>query len=175
MTREVGRMRKFVAVAAVLGFVLLPGSAGADHGVESVRGGLHGEVFVIFWTISGNLSVSAQDAPSGTRGSVHFHQRNETLDTEVRFVGEVDCLQVTGNTAVLSGPITRFSGDLTDTERFMVEVTDGGNPTAGATTDSSLVYASSSTVVNPTTCVTPPNIGFFFTPEKGNITVHDDV
>jgi hypothetical protein len=184
-------MNRIVSVVVAIAVVLvLPSSARADHWVESVTGGLRLEVTVApdppeTILITGHLTVSARDASSGARGSVHFSMTGE--EDDIRFVtefdGEVECLQVTGDAAVLSGQITRSSGISPYDDKFQVTVVDGGNPQGGMTTDFAEVsnYAEiegfPSPTIDPTTCLVSGPLAAFFVPaaESGNIIVHDDV
>jgi hypothetical protein len=175
-------MTRKIAVASVtLLLALLPGRAVADHGVESVHGGLRSEFQTVppIEEFSGDLSVSARDSSSGTSGHVQFRILNASNNVSSRFIGEVDCLQVAGNTAVLSGEITQSSGPIEGVvdDRFMVSVVDGSHPEGGATTDSATVSSfSDDSVTDPTTCVTTGfGVFFFFLGVHGNITVHDDI
>jgi hypothetical protein len=178
---------RFIMVTLGLTLLLIPANARADHGVETVHGGLLSE-FIEGppdpSVATGHLSVSARDAQSGSSGNVQFFQRIRFLQNEfpgviARFQGDVDCLQVSANAAVLSGDITSSSG-LPEgfDDRFMVTVVDGGNPQGEATTDTAVVSIfGEPNATEPTTCVTTANLsGAFNPPEvRGNITVHDDV
>lgn len=177
-------MNRIVVVATAVALALLPGTARAHHGVESVRGGLRTGLFDPSEQppidLSGTLSISAQDGPSGTGGSVHHFVRNEVSGEQSRFRGEVDCLQVTGNTAVASGDITSSSNLSADfDDRFVVVVVDGGNPQGGMPADTATVtIVGEPNATDPVTCVTTGTFGeatFITLPVNGNLIVHDDV
>jgi hypothetical protein len=176
-------MRRSLILVFVTAWLMVPSLASADHGIESVHGGGKLVVNPLFEPeISGSFGISAQDGPGGTRGHVHFRQVNETANNfVVHFEGDVDCLEVIGNTAVLSGDVSRFSvsagGFGPPAERFMVAVVDGGNPEDGDTVDTAFFHWFWTVdATDPATCITTGGGGQFFgVPEKGNIRVHDDI
>jgi predicted dehydrogenase len=140
-------------------------------------------------TVTGSLTIAAHDSdplsPTDDMGHVMFETASTLGDISVveAFDGDVDCLNVVGNTATISGEITRTHQEGPTTtfpqfgDRFMVTVVDGGHPVGGTPPDTATIQAfAEGAVTDPVTCVTtgnPATFGFLV-PQHGNIIVRDD-
>jgi len=140
-------------------------------------------------TVTGSLVLAAHDSdpllPTGDTGHVMFETTSTlgVITVVEAFDGTVDCLNVVGNTATISGDITRTHQEGPTTtfpqfgDRFMVTAVDGGNPVGGTPPDTATVQAfAEGSVTDPATCVTTGNLATFgfLVPEHGNIIVRDD-
>lgn len=174
-------MKRSLVLVFVTAWLLMPTAARADHGIELAHGGGRTEVPQATCDInpsgcfSGNSAFAAQDGPGGVRGSYHFFARSETSNEVFSVRGEVDCLNVVGNTATISGEVVQQRGFTFN--RFMIIATDNGNPEMGMTTDviiEKFSFAPGGTT-DPTTCVTNTTAVSVVPHTRGNVTVHDDV
>jgi hypothetical protein len=107
-------MRRSLILVFVTAWLMVPSLASADHGIESARGGGQTESLpalcdLVSVCLSGSSTFAAQDGPSGVRGSYHRLVRVENLNLTEFVRGEVDCLEVVGNTATISGEVVQQS------------------------------------------------------------------
>lgn len=114
------KIKIFVAIAALAAFAVSSGSATAGNGDKATGGGqiLVGE------NAGSTIAFTAQGTTTAAKGQVQFIDRSAGKQNQVKYHGVVDCIEVTGNLAVIGGE-TR-SGD-----PFTLRVEDNGEPNQG--------------------------------------------
>ena len=167
---------------------LVPGSAWAAPGEESARGTVHkterlGEFGCFFpddpteHCFSSVTNFTAHDDGTGADGHMNYRARDEFRHFgSILVTGEVDCLAVTGNVAVISGDVERVQveGSQPGWTRFMIVAEDGGEP-SGGNGDRAQLHFSQFATTDPITCVTQPEGTVIGVEERANVEVRDDV
>jgi hypothetical protein len=116
------RLKIIVAVAGLAAFALSSTPASAGNG-DKVTGG--GQILVGS-NAGSTIAFTAQGTTTSAKGQVQFIDRSAGKgQNQVKFHGVVDCVEVTGNFAVVGG-LTRSGDD------FTLRVVDGGEPNRGA-------------------------------------------
>jgi hypothetical protein len=111
--------------AAALSLLAAPALAGATY--DRATGG--GQTLVGTGGAGNTIAFSAQNTADGAKGEVQYIDRSGgTGQAQVQSHGVVDCLSVTGNTAVIGGHWT--SGERTGV--FEIKVVDNGQGAAAS-------------------------------------------
>lgn len=133
-------MRKLLAVltlALLLSLVLVGGvgvgvasathSEGDGPNYDFARGTATG-------ASGGQFHVNARSGPSGEDATGHFYveRKNPASGPAFDFRGEVTCLRVDGNRAVVGGRVTQTKGDFpanpAEGSGFLIRIVDNGEP-----------------------------------------------
>ena len=116
------KLKIMVAVAGLAAFALSSTPASAGNG-DKVTGG--GQILVGS-NAGSTIAFTAQGTTTSAKGQVQFIDRSAGKgQNQVKFHGVVDCVEVTGNFAVVGG-VTRSGDD------FTLRVEDNGEPNRGA-------------------------------------------
>jgi hypothetical protein len=124
--------RLFVLGLTALGFALFPAFAGAGGPYDSVTGaGWRGPPFPSGATILRHFEVSAHDGPDGVTGqfSEEWAHPNSLSGNAANLRGDVKCLVVTGNEAVVGGVITSSDDPAGVGTGFAIGFRDNVSPT----------------------------------------------
>lgn len=160
-----------LSVAAALFFVLLTGTAGAQGNKYMATGSgqvrINGELR--------NFAFSAiKDRDGDVSGQAQLNNRNIPIEDHV----DVRCLSVVGNTATVSGIITKSKSKDNPAAEFAVgtpvifRVQDNGEGANDPPDLITLEYPTGATGTDPLPCdVEPPFALPYLTVEKGNIQV----
>lgn len=135
------RMRaKLIRVLLVTGVLLGSMAAGSEPALAAAGD----EVFANYTKVSGEFcyrqTVNAKTTASGTSGTVYwiqFHCDGSGY-TGRWYNGTVHCLLVSGNTALVHGPITGGSAELTVFAGFSLKLEDNSSPSAPQSPDRSV-------------------------------------
>jgi hypothetical protein len=121
---------KFALAFALAGALAIPaGSAIAGNGDKATGGG---KVIMSDDDVKAStIAFTAQGTTDVAKGQVQFIDRSAGAgQNQVKYHGVVDCLEVTGNRAIIGG--FRKKGDPADEEdRFVLRVVDNGEPNQG--------------------------------------------
>jgi len=103
--------------------------------------------------------VSARSNFNGTQPTGSWRFTNSNADPNIVVSGEVTCLQVAGNVALVGGIVTEVRGTTTTANGFVAEMTDSGKFATAPDTFGAFLFVSSPTLVAG---ACPPT-GFVFT------------
>jgi hypothetical protein len=123
------KLKHVCAVAGVALFAIPVSGAVAGNGDKATGGGQ--VLFSDGDVKASTIAFTAQGTTDDAKGQVQFVDRSEgTGQDAVKYHGVVDCIEVTGNLAVIGG--FRKKGDPMDEEdRFVLRVQDNGEPNQG--------------------------------------------
>jgi hypothetical protein len=110
---------KSIALAAVVAALLAAGASAAVTVLHSASGSGH----VLFGNTQESISFNAVQHEDGTATG---HAQINDVTAGVRFQVDVDCLNVIGNTATISGIITRSSDATIEGWEAIFQVVDNG-------------------------------------------------
>src|SRR5262249_39618389 len=119
------------AAIAVVAVLASAASAAATGQAESVTGSGWRGIVAHPTTPITHFVVSAHDGPSGVSGTYLSMNPNNAL---INFGGQVMCLSVVGNQAIVGGVVTSGGEPGQIGTGFAVGFTDNGSPTADTTT-----------------------------------------
>jgi hypothetical protein len=154
-------MKRALIVAAVVGMVLAPTAARANHGKDYAKG------TVIQTGQKWDFSATSSFNGNNPQGQIRF--TNTTSDPNFVVTAEVTCLGVLNNVAEIVGEVTRAHGPGFTTVTFVViNATDSGKFGTGP----DLFNASFGVGPTPATCPAGPG----FSPvTDGEIVIHDSL
>jgi hypothetical protein len=124
-------MKKKFALAFVLTSALaIPaGSAIAGNGDKATGGGQ--VLFSDDDVKASTIAFTAQGTVDSAKGQVQFIDRSAgTGQNQTKYHGVVDCIEVTGNMAIIGG-FERGGDPENDADRFVLRVQDNGEPNQG--------------------------------------------
>jgi hypothetical protein len=162
-------VRRFIVLLAVLMACALPAVASSASPYDYVTGG--GWVVQYNCCVDAHFAFTAHNGANGVTGQMQLrydysnYPINDGLASE-QYTADVVCLSVVGNTAVLSGVITRAVNpelNLQEGDYLTFQITDNGQP-------GSLVPDAFNARGGPP-CGSPPGGGAFVT--QGNINVNE--
>ncbi len=115
--------------SAVVALAVPVGTAVAGNGDKATGGGK--VLFSDGDVKASTIAFTAQGTTTDAKGQVQFIDRSAgTGKNQVKYHGVVDCIEVTGNAAIIGG--YKKKGDPTDPDtRFVLRVTDNGEPNQG--------------------------------------------
>ena len=123
------KLKTTLAIAAIAALAMSMGSANAGSGDKATGGG---QVLLGSGTKLSTIAFTAQQGTGGSlaaKGQVQFIDRTAgTGQSQVRYHGVVNCLEVEGNYATIGG--TKKSGT-SSVGNFVLRVVDNGEPNQG--------------------------------------------
>ena len=119
------KLKHVCAVAGVALFAIPVSGAVAGNGDKATGGG---QVLLGDSGKASTIAFTAQGTTDAAKGQVQFIDRSAGAGkNQVKYHGVVDCIEVTGNRAIIGG---HRRGDTAD--RFVLRVVDNGEPNRGA-------------------------------------------
>ena len=117
------KIKRACAVAAVVALAVPVSSAVAGNGDKATGGG---QVLLGGSGKMSTIAFTAQGTTEAAKGQVQFIDRSAGAgQDQVRYHGVVDCIEVTGNTAIIGG--YQKKGDANEPgDRFVLRVVDNG-------------------------------------------------
>ncbi|HUR84291.1 MAG TPA: hypothetical protein VMY78_03025, partial [Solirubrobacteraceae bacterium] len=121
------KLKAAVVCGAVVALAI-PVTASAGNGDKATGGG---QVLLGDSGKASTIAFTAQGTTETAKGQVQFIDRSAGAgQNQTKYHGVVDCIEVTGNSAIIGG--YRKKGDPNDPEtRFVLRVTDNGEPNQG--------------------------------------------
>jgi hypothetical protein len=159
------------ALVLAAAYVAIPGGASAGPKYASANGAAErtADAFA-----ERHIAFSATNGPSGTTGEFTSHRQlapGSGPAPVFSFTGDVTCLRVDGNRAVIGGVIRHSFFAENEGKQFFVAVEDNGNPASGASPDRVSAYGLGDDVAG-LTCDDVTDLYATLAPvESGNIRV----
>lgn len=117
------KLKLMLGIAGLAVFAIGSGSATAGNGDKATGGGQ----ILVGSNAGSTIAFTAQGTTESAKGQVQFIDRSAGKGkNQVKFHGIVDCIEVTGNLAVIGGVPKSGTGD------FTLRVEDNGEPNQGA-------------------------------------------
>jgi hypothetical protein len=149
-----------------MGIFAAGASADDAHG-SSAKDGVAGTG--TFLQVQGRVHVNAKSGPTGENPRGRFRAAVGTLGVDVR--GEVTCLNVKGNAAIISGVIQKSRSEHLLGEGVQIAIRDNHERQARRTPDE----FNAGLLPAPLTTCPDPDGSALFPVDRGNFVVHDGV